>query len=173
MGLSHVVLKRCASLWRRCGEFWKSNWRKNWSRRKRRMFLNWAEQQLENDSEFYWKIIFSDEAHLWLNDCVNKQNMRYWSDSNPHVLHESSLLPEKISVWWPIICCTVSSILWPNTLFKNSKILFTKHLMFPRTFIWTVVKWAGKFSIFIETMQSVKERASLTATLSIFYRACI
>ncbi|XP_065368973.1 uncharacterized protein LOC135961402 [Calliphora vicina] len=25
--------------------------------------------------------------------------MRYWSDSNPHVLHESSLHPEKIKVW--------------------------------------------------------------------------
>ena len=66
---------------------------------KRRMFVNWAEQQLENDSDFYRKIIFSDEAHFWLNGFVNKQNMRYWSDSNPHVLHESSLHPEKITVW--------------------------------------------------------------------------
>ena len=63
------------------------------------MFVNWAEQELENDSDFYRKIIFSDEAHFWLNGFVNKQNMRYWSDSNPHVLHESSLHPEKITVW--------------------------------------------------------------------------
>ena len=52
------------------------------------MFVNWAEQQLEKDSGFYRKIIFSAEAHFWLNGFVNKQNMRYWSDSNPHVLHE-------------------------------------------------------------------------------------
>ena len=26
--------------------------------------------------------------------------MRYWSDSNPHVLHESALHPEKITVWY-------------------------------------------------------------------------
>ena len=51
---------------------------------KRRIFVNWAEQQLENDSDCYRKIIFSHEAHFWLNGFANKQNMRYWSDSNPH-----------------------------------------------------------------------------------------
>ena len=25
--------------------------------------------------------------------------MRYWSVSNPHVLHEASLHPEKITIW--------------------------------------------------------------------------
>ena len=54
--------------------------------------------KLENDSDFHRKIIFSDEAHFWLNGFINKQNMCYWSDSNPHVLHESSLHPEKITV---------------------------------------------------------------------------
>ena len=57
---------------------------------KRRMFLNWAEQQLENDSDFYRKIIFSDKAHFCLNGFVNKQNMRQ---------HQSLLHPEKITVW--------------------------------------------------------------------------
>ena len=66
---------------------------------KRRMLVNWAVQQLENDSDFYRNIIFSDEEHFWLKDFVNKQNMRYWSGSSPHVLHESSLHPEKITVW--------------------------------------------------------------------------
>ena len=50
--------------------------------KKRRMFVNWAEQQLENYSDIYRKIIFSDEAHFWLNGFVNKHNMRYWSDSS-------------------------------------------------------------------------------------------
>ena len=58
-----------------------------------------AEQQLESDSDFYRKITFSDEAHFLLNGFVNKQSMRHWSDSNPHVLHESSLHPEKLTVW--------------------------------------------------------------------------
>ena len=66
---------------------------------KRRIFVNGAEQQLENDSDFYRKIIFNDEAHFWLNGIVNKEHMRYWSDSNPHVLHDSSLHPEKNTFW--------------------------------------------------------------------------
>ena len=64
------------------------------------MFVNWAEQQLENGSDFYQKISFSDEAHFWLNGYVNNQNMRYWSDSKPQVFHESSLHAEKITT-----CC--------------------------------------------------------------------
>ena len=105
MYLSHVALKRWASLWSR-GEFCemilayilaKSNWRKNWSRMTTRSIVrSWIRQQLENDSDFYRKIIFSDKAHFWLNAFVNKQNMRFWSDSNPHVLHESSLHTEKL-----------------------------------------------------------------------------
>lgn len=66
---------------------------------KRRRFVNWAEDQLENDPDFFQKIIFSDEAHFWLNGFVNKQNMRYWAESNPHVIHEAPLHPEKITVW--------------------------------------------------------------------------
>ena len=65
---------------------------------KRRMFVHWADQQLENNSDFDRKVIFSDEAHFWLNGFGNKQNMRQ-TDSNPHVLHESSLHAEKITVW--------------------------------------------------------------------------
>ena len=38
--------------------------------------------------------------HFWLNGFINKQNMHYWSDSNPHVLHESSFHPEKL-----MVCC--------------------------------------------------------------------
>ena len=30
-----------------------------------RISVNWAEQQLENNSDFYRKIIFSAEVHFW------------------------------------------------------------------------------------------------------------
>ena len=36
----------------------------------------------------------------WLNGYVNKQNMRYWLDNDPHLNHESSLQQDKIT-----ICC--------------------------------------------------------------------
>ena len=42
---------------------------------KRRNFSNCTLAKLEENKEFNRKIIFSDEAHLWLNGFVNKQNM--------------------------------------------------------------------------------------------------
>ncbi|GFT26426.1 uncharacterized protein TNCV_3603021 [Trichonephila clavipes] len=40
-----------------------------------------------------------DEAHFWLNGYVNKQNCRIWSEANPQVYVETSLHPEKLTVW--------------------------------------------------------------------------
>ena len=62
---------------------------------KRRNFSNWALSKLEENKEFYQKIIFSNEAHFWLNGFVNKQNIRYWSAKNPNVLLETPLHPQK------------------------------------------------------------------------------
>ncbi|GFS50846.1 uncharacterized protein TNCV_4847541 [Trichonephila clavipes] len=45
------------------------------------------------------RILFSDEAHFWLNAYVNKQNCRIWSEANPQVYVETSLHPEKLTVW--------------------------------------------------------------------------
>ncbi|GFV29211.1 hypothetical protein TNCV_4602431 [Trichonephila clavipes] len=45
------------------------------------------------------RIMFSDEAHFWLNGYVNKQNCRIWSDANPQVYVETPLPPEKLTVW--------------------------------------------------------------------------
>ena len=37
--------------------------------------------------------------YMEVSGSAHKQNMHYWSGSNLHVLHESSLHPEKITVW--------------------------------------------------------------------------
>ena len=66
---------------------------------KRRNFSNWALAKLEENKEFHRKIIFSDEARFWLNGFVNKQNMRYWSATNPNVLLETPLHPQKVTAW--------------------------------------------------------------------------
>ena len=65
---------------------------------KRRNFSNWALTKLDENEEFHPKIIFSDDAHFWLNGFVNKQNMRYWSVTNPNVLLETPLHPQKVTV---------------------------------------------------------------------------
>ncbi|CAB3225130.1 unnamed protein product [Arctia plantaginis] len=64
-----------------------------------REFADYALEMMEADDDFHRKIIFSDEAHFWLNGFVNKQNCRYWSESNPRVVHESPLHPQKTTVW--------------------------------------------------------------------------
>ncbi|GFV66212.1 uncharacterized protein TNCV_355921 [Trichonephila clavipes] len=48
---------------------------------------------------WFQRIMFSDEAHFWLNGYVNKQNCRIWSEDNPQVYVETPLHPEKLTVW--------------------------------------------------------------------------
>ncbi|GFX33702.1 putative transposable element [Trichonephila clavipes] len=50
-------------------------------------------------SDFHKRILFSDEAHFWLNGYVDKQNCRIWSEANPQVYVETPLHPEKLTVW--------------------------------------------------------------------------
>ena len=40
-------------------------------------------------------ILFSDEAHFWLNGYVNKQNCRIWDEEQPEEIQELPLHPEK------------------------------------------------------------------------------
>ncbi|GFX05437.1 uncharacterized protein TNCV_1007591 [Trichonephila clavipes] len=49
--------------------------------------------------DFHKRILFSDEAHFWLNGYVNKQNCRIWSEDNSQVYVETPLHPEKLTVW--------------------------------------------------------------------------
>ncbi|GFU60598.1 DUF4817 domain-containing protein [Trichonephila clavipes] len=52
-------------------------------------------------------ILFSDEAHFWLNGYVNKQNCRIWSEANPQVYVETPLHPEKLTVWRALWACGI------------------------------------------------------------------
>ncbi|GFX07005.1 uncharacterized protein TNCV_1556081 [Trichonephila clavipes] len=49
--------------------------------------------------DFHKRILFSDEAHFWLNGYVNKHNCHIWSEANPQVYVDTSLHPEKLTVW--------------------------------------------------------------------------
>lgn len=44
-------------------------------------------------------ILMSDEAHFHLNGDVNRQNLRYWSSENPHIIDEKPLHSERVTVW--------------------------------------------------------------------------
>ena len=65
----------------------------------RRSFADWALEQLATDPLFYRQIVFSDEAHFWLNGFVNKQNCRIWNENNPQEILQTPLHPEKCTVW--------------------------------------------------------------------------
>ncbi|GFY07196.1 hypothetical protein TNCV_277431 [Trichonephila clavipes] len=41
----------------------------------------------------------SEASRSMLNDYVNKQNCRIWSEANPQVYVETPLHPEKLTVW--------------------------------------------------------------------------
>ena len=63
-----------------------------------RIFGEWALGKLAEDTLFYRKIVFSNEAHFWLNGYVNKQNCRYWSENQPEELQKLPMYPEKVTV---------------------------------------------------------------------------
>ncbi|GFW51033.1 hypothetical protein TNCV_3593151 [Trichonephila clavipes] len=41
-----------------------------------RRFVEWAQNEIAVVPDFHKRILFSDEAHFWLNGYVNKQNCR-------------------------------------------------------------------------------------------------
>ncbi|GFU23981.1 transposase [Trichonephila clavipes] len=65
----------------------------------RRSFVEWAQNEIAVVPDFHKRILFSDEAHFWLNGYVNKQNCRISSEANPQVYVETPLHPEKLTVW--------------------------------------------------------------------------
>ncbi|GFW67669.1 transposable element Tc3 transposase [Trichonephila clavipes] len=65
----------------------------------RRRFVEWAQNEIAVVPDFHKPILFSDEAHFWLNGYVNKHNCRIWSEANPQVYVETPLHPEKLTVW--------------------------------------------------------------------------
>ncbi|GFX97805.1 putative DD41D transposase [Trichonephila clavipes] len=65
----------------------------------RRRFAEWAHNEIAVVPDFHKTILFSDEAHFWLNGCVNKQNCRIWSAANPQGYVKTPLYPEKLTIW--------------------------------------------------------------------------
>ncbi|GFW50374.1 uncharacterized protein TNCV_2886801 [Trichonephila clavipes] len=65
----------------------------------RRRFFEWAQNEIAVVPDFHKRILFSDEAHFWLNGYVTKQNCRIWREANPQVYVETPLHPEKPTVW--------------------------------------------------------------------------
>ncbi|GFX44585.1 hypothetical protein TNCV_2637501 [Trichonephila clavipes] len=67
------------------------------------LFVEWAQNEIVVVPHFHKRILFSDEAHFWLNGYVNKRNCRIWSEANPQVYVETLLHPEKLTVWCALL----------------------------------------------------------------------
>ena len=50
------------------------------------------------DGNFSNKIFFSNEAHFTLGGYIDKQNCCIWGSEDPHIIEESSLYSEKVTV---------------------------------------------------------------------------
>lgn len=67
---------------------------------RRLEFCEWAHAMINENAMFYNTIIFSDEASFNLNGDVNRHNMRYYDDSNPHWFDQCHTQHNaKITVW--------------------------------------------------------------------------
>ena len=66
---------------------------------RRADFCSWFLQKDEEDPTFVGRLIMSDEAHFGLNECVNRQNFRFWGSENPMDIREISLHSEQVTVW--------------------------------------------------------------------------
>ncbi|GFT22753.1 putative transposable element [Trichonephila clavipes] len=66
-------------------------------------FVEWTQNEIAVVPDFHKRILFSDEAHFWLNGYVNKQNCRIWSEANPQMYVEIPLHPEKLTVWCALL----------------------------------------------------------------------
>ncbi|GFX83394.1 hypothetical protein TNCV_909121 [Trichonephila clavipes] len=90
----NVVQKCCQGIYSQFGLAIHQN-----DHQARRRFVEWAQNEIAVVPDFHKRILFSDEAHFWLNGYVNKQNCRIWSEANPQVYVETPLHREKLTVW--------------------------------------------------------------------------
>ena len=59
----------------------------------------WFSNCLDNNARFTEDcVLFSDEANFYVNE-VNKQNMQYWSQDNPHQISLTKQGAVKVIVW--------------------------------------------------------------------------
>ncbi|GFT88703.1 hypothetical protein TNCV_905611 [Trichonephila clavipes] len=92
--LKRALGKRCQVIYSQFGLAIHQN-----DHQARRRFVEWVQNEIAVVPDFQKRILFSDEAHFWLNGYVNKQNCRIWSEANPLVYVETPLHPEKLTVW--------------------------------------------------------------------------
>lgn len=67
---------------------------------RRLEFCSWAMTMCEENDNFPYEILFTDEANFYVSGEVNKQNTRYWSPNNPYWFDETKVQgSSRLMVW--------------------------------------------------------------------------
>ena len=62
-------------------------------------FADFFVHQCDRNSDFINNVLWTDEAHFFLDGCVSTPNFVIWFDSNPHAITPTPLHPTKVTVW--------------------------------------------------------------------------
>jgi hypothetical protein len=63
---------------------------------RRYAFCDWMLKELNRDSTFLTRIIWSDECSFHLDGWVNRQNLRFWGSEKPTNIIQHSSLSQKV-----------------------------------------------------------------------------
>ncbi|EZA62935.1 hypothetical protein X777_15527 [Ooceraea biroi] len=86
-------------------------------------------------------IIYTDEAHFWLNGYVNKQNYRFWGSENPNVSLAKPLHPQKITAWAAISVKGIYLQFFESTVTGESYKQLLETQFFPHAFAQGGLEW--------------------------------
>lgn len=72
--------------------------------RMRRNFCEWAVERIDANPFFFNMVLFSDESTFHKNGHVNRHNMHYYSDENPHIMRQVDAQHRwSVNVWAGIL----------------------------------------------------------------------
>lgn len=71
---------------------------------QRRLFCQWAIQQVRDDENFFKYVMFSDESTFCSDGLLNRHNSHYWSPVNPHWMQQIDHQHRwSVNVWCGIV----------------------------------------------------------------------
>lgn len=71
---------------------------------RRRTFCEWAFDKINTDANFFNMVLFSDESTFHKNGHVNRHNLHYYADENPHFMRQVDAQHRwSINVWAGIL----------------------------------------------------------------------
>ena len=80
---------------------------------------------VEEDKEWPWNILWTDEAHFYFQDFVNTQNCCIWATENSFAHAPVPLHSVKVSEWYGLTISSISSCSCSRSIFEIIELLTT------------------------------------------------